>query len=245
MNILLVNDDGIEAAGLWALARRLLADGHRVVVVAPARQMSGSSHAVTLHGALSYMPVEGKPCESYQLTGTPCDCVKFGLLVLTRGMDCVISGINDTMNVGTDVLYSGTVNAALEGAIEGVASLAVSCDAVAEDFTYAADFVADNLAALLALCEEDVALSVNIPYSDRSRLNGICVAPCGVRKFDDYYTLLEDGYHIGGTPRDALTTCDDLSMVADGYICLTPIRAVLSDEALVRDWRAKVKDLCW
>lgn len=245
MKILVVNDDGIEAKGLWAIATALLDAGHEVVVVAPCDQQSGTSHAVTLHGALSFQKVQG-PCPSYRINGTPCDCVKFAMLVLTHGIDCVISGINDTMNIGTDVLYSGTVNAALEGAIEGIPSIAISVNVEEDDYEYPARFVVDNLHKLMSLHAEDTAISVNMPTSKRDKLKGIQVAGCGVRKFDDFYIEKEDGFHIGGMPMDAYNEPDsDLVLTKQGYICVTPVRFEMADRQRMRLWRKITDDLCW
>lgn len=135
LRVLLTNDDGIRAGGLAALARRL-ARHCEVLVVAPEQPSSATSHCITLHKPLRLTAVEDfGGCEpatprlvAYACSGTPSDCTMLGLLYLTndKPVDLVISGINDGENVAQDLSYSGTVGAALEGAINGVPSLAVS-----------------------------------------------------------------------------------------------------------------------
>lgn len=246
MKILLVNDDGIDALGLWVMARRLLDNGHEVVVVAPWQQQSCTSHAVTLHGALSYTEVPDRPCRAYSLQGSPCDCVKFALLQLVDGVDCVISGINEACNIGSDVLYSGTVNAALEGAYSGVRSIAISANVQEDDYALAADFVVNNLATLLAMQDDRTIVSVNVPFSDRNRIAGVAITTCGRREFDDFYELRSDGYHLGGQPRVLpIEAGTDIEAIAAGYISITPIRFTLHDEALALAWQAYKGDLCW
>ena len=245
MKILLVNDDGIEAEGIWALARAL-SPTHEVVIVAPDGQRSGASHSVTLHGALHYRSYDNPLCAAYTLDGTPCDCVKFGLLVLAQGADCVISGINDCANIGTDVLYSGTVHAAVEAGICGLPAVAVSVKVKHNDFRYPASFVADNLQALVALCHEDLVVSVNMHSSLKKDLKGVRVASCGTRRFDDYYVSEEDGYHLYGDPRNEGNAADsDVVQYYEDYITVTPVRFDMSDADAMRNWQAAVRRLCW
>ena len=245
MKILLVNDDGIEAEGIWALARALRPQ-HEVVIVAPDHQRSGASHAVTLHGAIRYAAYDNDLCAAYFLDGTPCDCVKFGLLELAAGADCVISGINDCANIGTDVLYSGTVNAAIEGGIEGVPSIAVSVKVKNNDFAYPAKFVADNLEALMALCDDDLVVSVNMHSSLREELNGVRLASCGVRRFDDYYVKESDGYHLYGNAIDVGNDEDsDVVLYYENYVTVTPVKIDMTDRAAMQNWQKAVSKLCW
>ena len=247
MKILLVNDDGIEAPGLWAMADRLLVDGHDVIVVAPTCQQSCTSHAVTLHGALSYTPVSGKPCLAYALQGSPCDCVKFALLQLAKGAQCVVSGINEACNIGSDVLYSGTVNAAVEGAYCGVKSIAISTE-IRDGGNYAdaADFVAANLSVLLAMQDDRTIVSVNMPPVPRHQIAGVAVTTCGRREFDDYYTLEPDGYHLRGDPRPLpIEQGTDIEAIAHRCISITPIRIVLHDADKIPLWQHLAEDICW
>lgn len=245
MKCLLVNDDGIRAEGIWALAR-LLCKEHQVVIVAPDSQRSGASHSVTLHGTVRYTEYPNDLCKAYSMTGTPCDCVKFGLLQLAVGADCVISGVNDAANIGTDILYSGTVNAAIEGAMCGVRSVAVSAKVLDDNFEYPARFVVDNLERLLSLCCDDVIVSVNMPHNYRSKLRGVRIASCGERRFGDYYQSQEDGYQLLG---DALPVCNepnsDVVLYHEGYITVSPVRVSFTDTAAMCSWTQVEDGLCW
>ena len=121
--ILLANDDGIQAPGLRALAQSLAALGE-VWVVAPDRERSATSHSISLNQPLRLRQVGER---EFSVDGTPTDCVYLGLHhVLPAPADIVVSGINDGPNLGNDVLYSGTVSAAMEGALFGYSALAVS-----------------------------------------------------------------------------------------------------------------------
>ena len=151
MNILVVNDDGIEARGLKELVTALRSRaGADVYVCAPDGQRSAASHAITLRSPVSAWPVAfDGAAEAFALDGTPADCVAVGLKLLKRlgvEIDMVFAGINHGANVGTDTVYSGTVGAALEGSIQGYPSVAVSVDShKATHFQYACDLPADEI----------------------------------------------------------------------------------------------------
>ena len=133
MKILISNDDGIDGAGIWAMADALKKD-FEVAVVAPMRQQSGMSHALTLGRKLEYKRLDNYDFEVWTVDGTPTDCVKFYLeaVDVDKKICAVISGINHGSNLATDVLYSGTVGAALEGALHHMPALAVSLDIKSE-----------------------------------------------------------------------------------------------------------------
>ena len=121
--VLCSNDDGIESPHLLALAERI-EEFAEVIVVAPERQRSAASHAITLHKPLRLTEVAPR---RYSLSGTPVDCVYLGVLKLCdRRPAVVVSGVNDGFNLGSDVFYSGTVAAAVEGALRGAAGIACS-----------------------------------------------------------------------------------------------------------------------
>ena len=127
MHILLTNDDGIQAPGLWALYNRFVKN-HSISVIAPDREQSAVGHAITLNRPLrvSRVSMNGN-CSGYAVSGTPADCVKLGVLeLLDTKPDMLISGINPGANVGVNVNYSGTVAAAKEAALYGITAMAVS-----------------------------------------------------------------------------------------------------------------------
>jgi 5'-nucleotidase len=129
MDILLTNDDGIRAVGLRALYAALIKAGHRVHVAAPMTEQSAVGHSVTLFSPLRVKEVEEAGFSGLGISGTPADCVKLALShLLPKKPDMIVSGINSGANVGVDVLYSGTVSAATEGALDGIPAMAVSVD---------------------------------------------------------------------------------------------------------------------
>ena len=130
MFAVLTNDDGIYAPGLRALYRALLRAGHTVRVIAPLGEKSATGHALTVHTPLRIKPVEEDGFSGLAVDGTPVDCVKLGLSRLVdKKPDLLISGMNSGGNVGPDIIYSGTLAAASEGAFMGCSSLAVSHNA--------------------------------------------------------------------------------------------------------------------
>ena len=232
MRILIVNDDGIHAPGIHKLAE-LLSREHSVVVVAPHTQKSGYSHSLSFHKTISYAPFNlGLPLQSYSLTGTPCDCVKFAVDVLMKDdlPDVILCGINDDYNLGTDVVYSATVNAALEGALLGFPSFAISIGREnADDFTYPARFVEENLMTLLSLKRSNnVCFSINFPSNKKENIRGVRFASLGLRKFSDRYELQENrdgsGYLLLGEPVPLDNSPEsDVELIAKGYITITPV----------------------
>lgn len=142
MHILLVNDDGITAVGIAALLKEAVSRGHRVTMAAPAQQQSAASHRLTLSEPVMMSPYEtGLPgVEAYAIKGTPADCVRVALLggLVTDPVDVVISGINNGLNAGMDAHYSGTLGAAMEGAMLGHRAVAASIGWNADEASLAA-----------------------------------------------------------------------------------------------------------
>ena len=251
MNILLVNDDGIQGRGLYKLAEVLSVD-HEVTVVAPHTQKSGFSHSLSFHKTISYAPYNlGLNVQSYSLTGTPCDCVKFAIDVLMKDNlpDIILCGINDDHNLGTDVVYSATVNAALEGALLGYPSVAVSIGReYSDDFSYPAEFVHKNLDALLRLKRNDtVCYSINFPSNIKENIKGVRFATLGLRKFSDRYELRENtdgsGYLLLGEPIPMDNSpLSDVELIKKGYITITPVRIQDTDPVLFSEKAGE--DLC-
>lgn len=167
MRIFVSNDDGIHAKGIFELAKAMRSMGD-VVVVAPDRQRSASSHGISLHDALYAKQVDFglSGVEAWSVTGTPVDCVKWGMVMLgaQQSFDFMVSGINEGANMATDVLYSGTVAAAAEAALLGVPSIAFSLVAPPYPFSEAAD-IALNLVTTVqeSKLPPDTFLNVNLP----------------------------------------------------------------------------------
>ena len=191
MKLLISNDDGIFAAGIRTLANTLATKGHQVTVVCPDRERSATGHGITMHHPIRAEQVTSVYHESVQAwacSGTPADCVKLALdALLENAPDCVLSGINHGANLGNDVLYSGTVSAAMEGLLEGIPSLALSLASFSYlDFQPAADY-ACQLVLKLSQLEQPLLLNLNIPPIIKSKIQGIAVARLGVRRYRDLF----------------------------------------------------------
>ena len=193
MNILVSNDDGIFALGIRALANALATAGHTVTVVCPDRERSATGHGLTLHRPLRVNQIEdvfNSDIVAWACSGTPSDCVKLALdAILPSPPDFVVSGINHGANLGTDVLYSGTVSAAMEGVLEGIPAIAMSLTSFAyKEFGPAADFAVRLITQLekhpLAL---PVLLNVNVPPVPAADIKAPVVARQGVRRYFDQF----------------------------------------------------------
>ena len=129
MNILICNDDGIFSEGLVTLAN-ILKKQHNITVFAPDGNRSGFSRSMSFHKDIVikqiHNAIDGVEC--YSVSGTPADCVKFGVIASGKQFDLVVSGVNDGLNLGTDIIYSGTCAGAREGVIEGIPGVAISTD---------------------------------------------------------------------------------------------------------------------
>jgi 5'-nucleotidase len=243
MNILVTNDDGIFAPGLRALVEALNPLG-AVRAVAPEREQSAAGHAITLHKPLRMDPVElpGLPAvEAYSSNGTPADCVILGCLTADQAPDLVVSGINRGANLGEEILYSGTVSAAMEAALQGRRSLAISlCSYTAEDFSVPA-----RVAALLArplqqaALPDDCFVNVNVPDVAWSELAGVEVTHLGRRAYINAVDRREDPrgrsyYWFTGEPRESRSGLGtDIGAIAAGRVSLTPVHFDLtSHEAM-------------
>ncbi|MDT3699955.1 MAG: 5'/3'-nucleotidase SurE [Thermincola sp.] len=234
MLILISNDDGIFAPGINAL-RRALEQLGEVVVVAPDRQRSTTGLGITIHKPLRAEEITFPDSKSkgYAVNGTPSDCVKLGLqALLTEKPDLVVSGINQGENLGTDVLYSGTVSAALEGVINDVPAIAFSLASHEErDFTEAADFSGKFVKLVMQKgLPSETLLNVNIPlrgHGDKSP--AICVTRLGKRRYKNTFEKRLDPrgktyFWMGGEVQDLEAEPDtDIACVKNGDISVTPL----------------------
>lgn len=238
MKILLSNDDGIHAYGLRALARVLCARNHTVYVAAPHAERSGSSHAIALgDNGITYISTDYPYAEqAYIVDGMPADCVKFACLGLNVEPDLIISGVNHGNNVGSEILYSGTVSAAFEGAYLGYPSIAVSCGT--RDNTAlldaAAEFIADFVERT-AVCDLPPFSILNVNYPCRTAVGSV-VTGMGVQIFRDAYERNGEKYFLRGYPigyehNDA--DCD-VEWILKNYITITPLKCDRTDYALLK-----------
>lgn len=245
--ILLSNDDGVHAKGLAAL-RNALSPLGRVVVVAPDRPRSASGHSITLHKPLRIAKLEmPQGGEWYATSGTPSDCILLAAHeILRRPPDLVVSGINDGPNLGWDLTYSGTVAAAMEGAIMGAQAVAVSLVNTGShpklDYTIAAEFAFRTAQLLLnSPLPRHSLLNVNVPLPPDMRVRGALITHQGVRRYPGRIEKRADPsgrvyYWLGGdVPEDRMDPGSDVEAVANGYISVTPIHLDLTSYALLDD----------
>ena len=232
MRILLTNDDGIHAPGLFALATHL-AQIAEVTVVAPERQQSATSHSITLHKPLHVNPVKwGDSITAYQVNGTPADCVKIALGVLCEeAPDIVLSGINSGANLGSDIIYSGTASAAAEAALQGKQSIACSLTKPPYDFSASVEIMSTIIRTVMQKkIPEQTYLNVNIPPGKIDQIKGIRVTQTGVRTYRNLYEKRIDPlgrayYWQAGELVDTENAPDtDIVAVNEGYVSVTPIQ---------------------
>jgi 5'-nucleotidase len=253
MDILVSNDDGIFAQGMRTLVIALAAAGHRVTVVCPDRERSATGHGLTMHKPIRAEAIESvfpEGVNAWSCSGTPADCVKLALGALLDGFpDLVISGINHGANLGTDILYSGTVSAAMEGVMEGIPAIAVSLTSYTQHtFKPAANFICDLVTPkLLADMPVPLLLNVNVPALTADEIKGAKVTRQGIRRYFDqfekrvdprgktYYWLagevveeIKDPISSQGWPvsvKQALATvATDVQAIEEGYISITPLQ---------------------
>lgn len=195
MKILLTNDDGIFAPGIYALAKEL-EKKYEIVIVAPEEEHSGQSHAITLRDTMLVKEVnlEGIKSKAYSVSGTPADCVRTAMdQILDEKPDIVFSGCNLGYNAGMDVLYSGTVSAAVEATVFGIPAIALSSQWVDGETTFeTASKIAVNLFEqvkedLLSSDLKNMVLSINVPYGELDEILGLKIAKIGEPGYDYYH----------------------------------------------------------
>lgn len=244
MKLLLTNDDGINAQGLYALARHLEVD-NEVIIAAPSDQRSASSHSITVTRGIGVKQkkIQGIRSEAYSIDGTPADCVRVAVDKIAGDVDMVISGINEGYNVGIDVVYSGTVSAAIEAALCKIPSMAVSLGVgkPGYDYNVAADYARQVLnTARERYLKDDVVLSLNVPPLKREDIKGIRVCRTGFKMYDDFYVEKEDENNKKGFYQEGkLTGYDvegtDLYYIRRGYATLTPLHYDLTNYEILNN----------
>lgn len=249
LRILVCNDDGIAAPGLFALTQELKMLGE-VTVVAPDRQQSAVGHAITMNYPLRAVPYHrNEEFFGYAVDGTPADAVKLAVKCLLPGRpDLLVSGINHGSNTAINIIYSGTVSAATEGTILGIPSIAVSLTTYMEaDFSYAAKFAARLSRMVLANgLPQGTLLNVNVPALPEGSIRGVKVTRQGDSSWEDTFDVRRDPSnreYFWLTGKMKVTDSDpetDQVAVRDGYISVTPIRYQLTDDRMrgaLAGWR--------
>jgi 5'-nucleotidase len=230
MHLLLTNDDGINAAGIRAMAVSALAAGHKVTVCAPSSQQSATSHRITLSSPLMMREKHWEGARAYAIDGTPADCVRLAPCLADGPIDCCISGINDGENAGTAVYYSGTVSAAREAAMMYLPAMAVSIerDATEEmllNFGAIALKIADKLCrvSLPRLC----VCNLNAPARPPALLKPLRVAPLSQSFYLDGYERRVSPYGNtyfwmeAGAKAERADEGSDLAFLQDGHVTCT------------------------
>lgn len=252
MKILITNDDGIFAEGIYKLAKKLN-EKFEVYVVAPDRQRSATGHAITMHHPLRANKINffDTNISAWAIDGTPADCVKLAVeALLDEKPDVIISGINDGPNLGTDVLYSGTVSAAIEGAIHGIQSMAVSMVG-RENLNY--NLGANFSFTLVEKLKEkklpkDTLLNINIPNCKKEEINGVKITTLGIRRYKNSFVKRTDPrgqayYWLGGEViKEVQNASSDITCIEGKYISVTPIHFDLTKFDLVneiKNWNIK------
>jgi 5'-nucleotidase len=245
LRILVSNDDGVLAPGI-ALLADVCATVGQVTVVAPDREQSGTSHSLTLHRPLrAHRRSDG----AFQVDGTPTDCVLLALSTLMPdGPNWVISGVNHGPNMGEDVLYSGTVAAAMEGLAAGIPSIAVSYG------SFDLEHLESHREGLQRIIERivrvenfpgETLLNINLPAIPGDQVKGVKATNLGSRVFHEEVAKMKDPWGreihwIGGGHVTWSGGADsDFQAVKDGYISVTPLHVDLTNYKLlevVRKW---------
>lgn len=243
--ILVTNDDGITAPGIRHLVDFMLEIGE-VVVVAPNSPQSGKGHAITINSTLTFEEISlDGPQSDFSLSGTPVDCVKFALdKILPRRPDLVVSGINHGSNSSINVIYSGTMSAAVEAGMEGLQAIGFSLldfswDA---DFTQAKDFIQTIVRKILDHpLPPGIVLNVNIPKLKKEEIKGIKVCRQAHAKWEEnfderinphgkkYYWLT--GYFNNMDEGDDA----DETALSEGYISVVPVKFDLTAHHFLAD----------
>ena len=249
MRLLLTNDDGIRAPGIRALWERLK-DIAEIIVAAPAQQQSATGHSITVYHPIwvNRHTFDDPQISGWRIGGTPADSVKIALdTLMSVQPDIVVSGINHGPNLGTDVLYSGTVSAAVEGAMHGIPAIAISLATDEDsDFTVAAEFCHNLIQQIIDKKLPSFSLlNINVPPVPASEIKGVSITKLGCIEYENAFDKRVDPrgrtyYWMAGTPVETVNANDtDVAAIRSGCISITPIHFDLTDYALLshlQDW---------
>lgn len=262
MKILISNDDGIWAHGIRSLAEKIASDSeNEVYVVAPDRERSATGHALTLHKPLRVEEVEfpGKVKGAWWTTGTPSDCVKFAVgNLVAEPVDLVISGINSGPNLGGEILYSGTVSAAMEGAFLDIPSIAISLAGSGHRHWETAAAFVSKLIKLLpdSGLGKKLFLNINVPNLPENKIKGVRISKLGVRAYNDRFEKRIDPrgkvyYWLAGEAiEEGEEEGTDAWCMAHDLISVTPIAFNMTDMSMkdrLENWPAfaSIKQNCF
>lgn len=242
---MVTNDDGFNAPGISALTEIALEFGE-VLKIAPDKPQSGMGHAITINSTLRFDHIETKAgFRSYQCTGTPVDCVKIALdVILEHKPDLIISGINHGSNASINVIYSGTMSAALEGYIEGVPSIGFSLldHGQEADFTASKHYAREIIKLALNQKGKNYCLNVNIPKLDLELIKGIRFCRQAHAKWQEEFDRRQDPsgrdyYWLTGhfVPFDRHKEDTDLWALQNGFVSVVPVSYDLTNYDTLND----------
>ena len=245
--ILVVNDDGINAPGINALTEVAKEFG-KVMVVAPDKPQSGMGHAITLDSTLHIKGIEKQGVTAYSCSGTPVDCVKIAVnKLLHRKPDLIVSGINHGSNSSINVIYSGTMSAALEGSLEGIPSIGFSLlnHSIDADFSAAQYYAKKIIKETLALqYSGNLCLNVNIPNLSKDLIAGIKVCRQAKGNWKEDYDERTDPmgrkyFWLTGkfVLQDKGTDTDEWAL-ANNYVSVVPIQSDVTDYLITKEIRS-------
>ena len=251
-HILVTNDDGVHAPGLFALVKAMRDLGD-VSVVAPDKNWSACGHVKTMDRPILVRETALEDGSFALMTdGAPSDCVALSMMgLIEKPVDIVVTGINPNANLGDDVTYSGTVTSAMEGVINGVPGIACSMqsplDGIEPDFHAAAQYCKQVVEKVLAEgLPKDVVLSVNVPYQPAVKVKGFKVVRQGKRIYRDELLRYEGPkgkqmVWIGGSPPTAEDIKDsDFNAMMDGYVAVTPLQLNMTADHFIpklKEWK--------
>ncbi len=229
MNVLLSNDDGINDGGLLELAKALYRRGHNILIVAPDSNRSAYSHALTIGKTIKIKRVDvGFGITAYSTTGTPVDCIKSAMHLFPEfAPDLVLCGVNNGQNLGTDILYSGTLSTAIEASFFDLKGIAISCTSLKDnDHKLLAELSMEIIDLLYPLTNKGEVWNVNIPRLKKEEIKGVKFTPLGKQIYTDTYVKTgEDEYKLVGEIIDHKQNDEDCDVEWNkkGYITVTPI----------------------
>ena len=243
MKILLTNDDGVNGEGLWAMARALSKRKiFEIEIAAPLREQSGTSHALTVGKKIYYEKIRHENFSAWAIDGTPTDCVKMYLESMNEGekIDAVFSGINDGANLATDVLYSGTVGAALEGFLHEIPSLAISRG---KDSEITFDTIAeDTVQYFETLIEHEKIFfhNLNFPKKYNNGFAAFKLTRLGKRDYiNAFIHTQEDGKNFCEIKGEIFDSDSgegtDIFAVNQGFVSVTPLRFDVTHHAKLNE----------
>jgi len=253
MKLLLSNDDGIYAEGLRALQEQF-ATGWTTTVVAPDRERSAISHAITLETPIRSHKIAGRNGETaYAVSGTPADCIKLALMeLLTDRPDLMISGINPGANAGININYSGTLAAAREATLYGIPALAISIMARQPRFyDQTAKFAAGLAQTIVAQgLAAGTFLNVNVPDLPMDRIKGVRISRQNIKPFKEQMERRMDPrqrpyfWHSVLPNASPAESESDLAAISEDFISITPIKCDTTDYQSIqslKSWNIRVR----